>query len=114
MESLTNFITEWQNKQIHIYRHLIDKHFYGFTIVSDDQWTSIEKQFQNNGKWVNIEIEDAESLEEVDHYVVCLQQHNSKWLPSCEEEEQDTIPITSVICNSVEEVMQTIELWKNE
>ena len=109
MLSRNEWIIRWQSIQIPIFKHLIENNSFlkDYNIVCSDQYVSMEKRY---GKiWINIEIEDAQSLEDIDCYVVTYNLHDSNWLPSKVEEEGESIPIKTVTCDTIDELKKLIE-----
>lgn len=85
----TAFNEKWVETQKPIFRRLIDENpcFSGFRIVSKDQYVGLEKMYappDRSAFWVYIEIEDAETFEDVSYYEVWFRQHEND---STEEEE---------------------------
>lgn len=107
-------VTKWQSLQVPIFKQLIDEHDFlsGYTIVTDNQYVGMEKKYEtvSGGHfYVNIEIEDIETAEELDGYVVRFMRHDAYWLPANEEEEVESYPIKRVDIDDIESLQTFVD-----
>lgn len=104
-------ITKYQTLQIPIFKRLIESNEFlkDYEIAIDDQYISIEKKYDSF--WINIEIGDVESFEDIRYYDVKFMRHENSWLPSDENEEMESYPIKSWIFYDIESLKNFIEKY---
>ena len=114
---MKKLITEYQKKQIPIFKYLINKNdfLFDFNLVTNNQFVSIEKKYVINNKdfWVNIEIEDAKSISEIDCYEVWFKHHDENWRPSNEYEEIEDYPIKHSSFNNIKDLRKMVDSLNN-
>ena len=110
----TELATKYQAIQVPIFQWLLDSNNFlsDFKIVSDDQYVGIEKEYNidDNKFLVRIEIEDAESIQDIDTYEVWFNYHETGWYPSNEVEEAEDYPIKHGCMDSLDDLEYLIDL----
>jgi len=108
----TDLTTQYQTSQIPIFKKLVEQNKFlsDFHIVCNDQYIGVEKKYNidNNIFWVNIEIEDAETIEEIKTYEVWFMRHENAWYPKNEYEEFESYPIKHSYFNNIRELQEMI------
>lgn len=112
-----DFVLKWVSMQTPIFRRLIEENtcFAGFQVVYNDQYVGIEKVYCKETPFcVHIEVEDAETFEDVFSYEVWFKHHENNWYPSNEEEELEDYPIKHAWFGSLGEVCDIVESLNRE
>ena len=114
MEWQTEAATKYQSLQVPIFEYLVKTYVWlnDFQITTQDQYVGLQKQYGDF--WVYIEIEDAESLQEIEGYEVWFQHHEVGWYPSNVEEEDESYPIYHSFFETIEELGELIYMLNND